>query len=291
MDSCRAGTATASVERGEHAAWASTSRSRPTWWCWPRAWCRSPPTARRSARSATPRPSSTRAKPGPQLDAPGRLVADLGHARGHGPAAPDLSARPRPAGADERLPRFALHLFPLRDAADGHLCGGLHARAQRYRGLPRGRRGRGAEGDPVRGAGLARGRRASSLGRPLVSRIFTCSAARSANAAPRSAPSAASTKTRKGTPLPNPGRCRRCGICLGACPERIISFADYSIDIVSSMIKAVNIPDEFEEKPRLLGSGVRKRRLAGTGGRRARPASLQSFCPRDSRCAAWERSM
>ncbi len=56
----------------------------------------------------------------------------------------------------------------------------------------------------------------------------------------------------KGTPLPNPSRCRRCGICLGACPERIISFGDYSIDMVSSMIKAVNIPDEFEEKPRLL---------------------------------------
>ena len=56
----------------------------------------------------------------------------------------------------------------------------------------------------------------------------------------------------KGTPLPNPGRCRRCGICLGACPERIISFAGYSIDTVSSMIKAVKIPDEFEEKPRLL---------------------------------------
>jgi len=56
----------------------------------------------------------------------------------------------------------------------------------------------------------------------------------------------------KGTPLPNPGRCRRCGICLGACPERIISFGDYSIDVISSMIKAVNIPDEMEEKPRLL---------------------------------------
>jgi quinone-modifying oxidoreductase subunit QmoB len=56
----------------------------------------------------------------------------------------------------------------------------------------------------------------------------------------------------KGTPLPNPGRCRRCGICLGACPERIISFKDYSIQSVSSMIKAVDIPDEFEEKPRIL---------------------------------------
>jgi quinone-modifying oxidoreductase subunit QmoB len=57
----------------------------------------------------------------------------------------------------------------------------------------------------------------------------------------------------KGTPQPNPVRCRRCGICMGACPERIISFKDYSVDIVSSMIKSVQIPDEFEEKPRLLG--------------------------------------
>jgi quinone-modifying oxidoreductase subunit QmoB len=57
----------------------------------------------------------------------------------------------------------------------------------------------------------------------------------------------------KGTPQPFPLRCRRCGICLGACPERIISFADYSIEIVSSMIKSVHVPDEFEEKPRLLG--------------------------------------
>ena len=57
----------------------------------------------------------------------------------------------------------------------------------------------------------------------------------------------------KGTPLPNTTRCRRCGICLGACPERIVSFKDYSIDIVASMIKAVEIPEEYEEKPRILG--------------------------------------
>jgi len=57
----------------------------------------------------------------------------------------------------------------------------------------------------------------------------------------------------KGTPQPNITRCRRCGICLGACPERIVSFKDYSIEIVSSMIKSVEVPDEFEEKPRLLG--------------------------------------
>jgi len=56
----------------------------------------------------------------------------------------------------------------------------------------------------------------------------------------------------KGTPLPNPFRCRRCGVCLGACPERIISFKNYSVHMISQMIKAVEVPDEFEEKPRIL---------------------------------------
>lgn len=56
----------------------------------------------------------------------------------------------------------------------------------------------------------------------------------------------------KGTPLLWATRCRRCGVCMGACPERIVSFKDYSVDIVSSMIKAVNIPEEYEEKPRIL---------------------------------------
>ncbi|MCK5170345.1 MAG: hydrogenase iron-sulfur subunit, partial [Bacteroidales bacterium] len=65
-------------------------------------------------------------------------------------------------------------------------------------------------------------------------------------------PFGAYDETEKGTPLPNPTRCRRCGICLGSCPERIISFADYSINSVSAMIKSVKVPDEFEEKPRIL---------------------------------------
>ena len=59
-------------------------------------------------------------------------------------------------------------------------------------------------------------------------------------------------ETEKGTPLPNPARCRRCGICVGSCPERVIGFADFSINSVSAMIKAVHVPDEFEEKPRIL---------------------------------------
>ncbi len=65
-------------------------------------------------------------------------------------------------------------------------------------------------------------------------------------------PFGAYDENEKGTPIQNPNRCRRCGICLGACPERVISFADYSINSVSAMIKAVEVPDEFEEKPRIL---------------------------------------
>jgi quinone-modifying oxidoreductase subunit QmoB len=56
----------------------------------------------------------------------------------------------------------------------------------------------------------------------------------------------------KGTPLPNLTRCRRCGVCFGACPERIISFKNYSVHMISQMIKSIFIPDEFEEKPRIL---------------------------------------
>ena len=60
----------------------------------------------------------------------------------------------------------------------------------------------------------------------------------------------------KGTPKPNPARCRRCGTCMGACPERIIGFADYNIDSVGSMVKAVGVPseDDYDEPPfRILG--------------------------------------
>jgi quinone-modifying oxidoreductase subunit QmoB len=55
----------------------------------------------------------------------------------------------------------------------------------------------------------------------------------------------------KGTPLPNPTRCRRCGTCMGACPERIIGFKNYNIDSIGSMVKAFNVPEEAE-KARIL---------------------------------------
>lgn len=56
----------------------------------------------------------------------------------------------------------------------------------------------------------------------------------------------------KNTPFVVTNRCRRCGTCMGACPVQIISFDDYSVDMVASMIKAVEIPEGDEEKPRIL---------------------------------------
>jgi len=53
-------------------------------------------------------------------------------------------------------------------------------------------------------------------------------------------------------PLFNQARCRRCGTCMGACPVRVISFENYSVDTVGSQLKAVDVPDEFSEKPRIL---------------------------------------
>ncbi|MDO8605056.1 MAG: hydrogenase iron-sulfur subunit [Phaeospirillum sp.] len=53
-------------------------------------------------------------------------------------------------------------------------------------------------------------------------------------------------------PIVNATRCRRCGTCMGACPVRTISFDNYSVDMLSSMIKAVKVPDEFSGKPRIL---------------------------------------
>ncbi|MBI4842894.1 MAG: FAD-dependent oxidoreductase [Nitrospirae bacterium] len=48
----------------------------------------------------------------------------------------------------------------------------------------------------------------------------------------------------KGTPFHKMSRCRRCGTCLGSCPERVINFKDFSIKMVSNMMKNVDVPEE-----------------------------------------------
>ena len=65
-------------------------------------------------------------------------------------------------------------------------------------------------------------------------------------------PFGAINETDDGYPQFNESRCRRCGTCMGACPVRVISFENYSIDTVGQQLKAVDIPDEFDEKPRIL---------------------------------------
>jgi quinone-modifying oxidoreductase subunit QmoB len=65
-------------------------------------------------------------------------------------------------------------------------------------------------------------------------------------------PFGAINEDEKANPLPQPTRCRRCGVCMGACPERIISFKNYSVGMIGNMIKAIEVPEEDEEKPRIL---------------------------------------
>jgi len=65
-------------------------------------------------------------------------------------------------------------------------------------------------------------------------------------------PFGAINEDEKANPLPQPTRCRRCGVCMGACPERIISFKNYSVPMIGDMIKAIHVPEEDEEKPRVV---------------------------------------
>ena len=65
-------------------------------------------------------------------------------------------------------------------------------------------------------------------------------------------PFGAINEDEEANPIPVPTRCRRCGVCMGACPERIISFKNYSVPMIGDMLKAIEVPEEDEEKPRIL---------------------------------------
>jgi quinone-modifying oxidoreductase, subunit QmoB len=65
-------------------------------------------------------------------------------------------------------------------------------------------------------------------------------------------PFGAINEDEKANPIPNLTRCRRCGTCMGACPERIISFKNYSVDMIGSMIKGIEVPEADDEKPRVI---------------------------------------
>jgi quinone-modifying oxidoreductase subunit QmoB len=89
---------------------------------------------------------------------------------------------------------------------------------------------------------------------PLMTRCTAC------KRCTEECPFGAIDEDEKGTPFYRINRCRRCGTCMGACPERIVNFADYSVDIVGSMLKSLDVPteddmeDDEEEVPlRLIG--------------------------------------
>ncbi len=65
-------------------------------------------------------------------------------------------------------------------------------------------------------------------------------------------PFGAINEDEEANPLPQVTRCRRCGVCMGACPERIISFKNYSVGMIGNMLKAIEVPEEDEEKPRIV---------------------------------------
>ena len=39
---------------------------------------------------------------------------------------------------------------------------------------------------------------------------------------------------------------------MGACPERIIGFKNYNVDIIGSMIKSIDVPDDDEDRLRFI---------------------------------------
>ena len=164
----------------------------------------------------------------------------------------DLPPGAGPAGAAAWLPGFALRLLPVRDPPHRNLCGRSRARAHgRGAGAP-GRRGRRAEGHPVHRTGGARAGPFTRAAATCRTRRSSCSAARNASGAPKSARSARWTRTRR-------ARRSRISTAAGAAasawapvPERIVSFKNYSVDMIASMIKAIEVPEEDEEKPRVL---------------------------------------
>jgi len=98
------------------------------------------------------------------------------------------------------------------------------------------------------GAGRAAHPRVGDLSYPIV-RMEGCTQCKRCTV---ECPFGAIDEDERRFPVFNEQRCRRCGTCMGACPVRVISFENYSVDTVGMQIKAVNVPEEDENKPRIL---------------------------------------
>ena len=98
------------------------------------------------------------------------------------------------------------------------------------------------------GKGRAAHPRSGDLSYPIV-RLEGCTQCKRCTV---ECPFGAIDEDEKRFPVFNESRCRRCGTCMGACPVRVISFENYSVDTVGNQLKAVDMPDEFSERPRIL---------------------------------------
>ena len=204
---------------------------------------------------------------------------------------PELPPGSGPAAAEARLHRLALHLLPLRDAPHRHLRRRPGAPADGHAAGDRGRHRRRAEGDPGGGERRARPRRASARRAtcriPIV-RLEGCTQCKRCTV---ECPFGAIDEDEKRypgvqrKPLPPlrhlhgrlPGARDLVRELLGATPW-------------AAQIKAVDMPDEFSEKPRILilaceNDAYPALDMAGIAAHRL----LAPSCAR-SRCAASARS-
>jgi quinone-modifying oxidoreductase subunit QmoB len=73
---------------------------------------------------------------------------------------------------------------------------------------------------------------------PMMTRCTSC------KRCTEECPFGAIDEDEKGTPFYRLNRCRRCGTCMGSCPERIVSFKDYHVDMIGAMLKSIHVPEE-----------------------------------------------
>ena len=66
---------------------------------------------------------------------------------------------------------------------------------------------------------------------------------------------------------------------MGSCPERIISFNNYSVDMIGSMIKSIHVPEEYDEKPANPRLDLRERLFSCRGYGRDAQAAISAMDP------------
>jgi quinone-modifying oxidoreductase, subunit QmoB len=212
------------------------------------------------------------------MDAPGVSILNLTYRQG--PDLPHLQAR---------LQRLALHLLPLRDPPHRHLHRRPVRRPMDIRQACEDADRRRPEGDPggrERRLGRAAHPRSGDLSFPTF-RKEGCTQCKRCTV---ECPFGAIDEDEQRYPQFNESRCRRCGTCMGACPVRVISFENYSVDTVGQQIKAVEIPDEFDEKPRILVLACENDAYPALDMAAMNGVQYSAYGRASSRCAAWGRS-